>query len=149
MSEASKSIALAHAISALGSKATPEEIISTAAEFHEFIVSDGATKPVKAPVKATTATKPAAPKKPVKPAPVDDDEDEADDETETEDETDEDEDGITKDQVGESIAALIDNDQKDDAIAILKKHGAKSMSTLDAKHYEAVKKAADKKLSIA
>lgn len=148
MSEATKSMALSHAIALHGkSGATPEDIIETAGTFHAFIAgADTPTKPAK-PVKAATPATPTKPAKPVKAAPP---ADEDEDETEVDDEPDmeEDEDVITKEHVGEALAALIDNDQKDDAIAILKKHGAKSLSSLESKHYQKVKALADKKLTV-
>lgn len=142
-------MALAHAIALHGkSGANASDIIDSANVFHDYIVGEG-TAPAK-PAKAVKAAPPATkPVKPAKPAPAADDEDE--DETEAEPDADEDDDedgGVTKEHVGEALAALIDNDQKDDAIAILKKHGAKSLSSLDKQHYEKVKALADKKLNV-
>jgi hypothetical protein len=146
MSEATKHMALVQAI-ALFSKvgALPGVILDTAAQFDAFLT--GTAQPKAAKVVAP-ATKPAKPAKP--PVVEEDDEDDADadEEVEAEDEPEDDEEGITKEQVGEAIAALIDNDQKDDAIAILTKFKAKSLSSLKPESYEAAMKLAKKKLNI-
>lgn len=150
MSEATKSAALAHAISIFlpGSEETdPAAILKVAAQFDAFLTgSDVKASPATKAVAALTGKTPGKKKAP--PVVEDEDEDEeteeADDETETEDE----DEGVTKEQAGAAIAALIDNDQRDEAVAILAKYKAKSLKGLAPEHYEAVKKLAEKKLTI-
>jgi nucleoid-associated protein YgaU len=136
MSEATKSTALAHALQHHHGLASEDsEVIATAAKFAAFI--EGAAE---APAK-TAAPKTAAPAKAATPAPKpkkaapEPEPEETEEEAETE--------GLTKEQVGESIQALIDADMIDEATAIFKKYKAPSLGKLDPKFYEKVKAEAD------
>jgi hypothetical protein len=134
MSEATKSTALAHAIAFIGTSGDPDEVMQVAAKFAAFIegAAEAPAKPAApkaAPAKAATP----APK-PKKAAPEPEPE-ETEEEAETE--------GLTKEQVGESIQALIDADMIDEATAIFKKYKAPSLGTLNPKYYEKVKAEAD------
>lgn len=149
MSEATKSIALVQAVAFLKDMegAVDANVIAMAIKFDDFLTGTAKASPAAKAVaaltdKATTKKKPAAAIE----EPEEDEEDADDEEDDAEDE--DDEEGVTKDQVTKAIADLIDNDQRDEAIAILKKYKAKSIKGLDATHYEAVKKLAEKKLTI-
>lgn len=133
MSEASRSSALAHAVAHHATTDSADKVLATASVFHDFIAGNDkqpgpttATKP---------ATKPAVAKPATKPAPVE----VADDDAAGEE--------VTKEQVAESIDALITGDKRDEAVALLKKYGAKSISTLKPKDYAAVVEAAAEMLS--
>lgn len=126
MSEASRAAALQHAAMVHQGSGDPVATLETAEAFHAFISAGQDAAPAKAaPAKAAPA-KPAA-KTPAKAAPpVEPDPDE-----------------VTKDQMGESIAALIEADMRKQAVALLLKFKAKSVSEVAAENYAAVKQAAD------
>jgi hypothetical protein len=135
MSEATKSTALAHAIALIGKDGDPEEVMQVAAKFATFIEGAAEMPANRIPPKAAAPVKGAAPAaKPKKAAPEPEPE-ETEEEAETE--------GLTKEQVGESIQALIDADMIDEATAIFKKYKAPSLGKLDPKFYEKVKAEAD------
>lgn len=146
MSEATRNLALGHAIAHHTGKAgsTPDAIVATATAFDNFISGSGDAPAKTAPKAATPAAKPAAkptpaakpaakpaPKKPVAPP-----EDEAEEETAEEpaEETAEG-DGPTKEDVGNSIASLINANLAKECGALLKEFGAKSLSNIPVESY--------------
>lgn len=146
MSEATRVVALQAAIALAAKGAEAETVLTTAAEFEAFLSLSGDT-PAKgaqkaaAPTKAATkpATKPVPAKKPTKP-PVDDD---AEPEAEETTEEGEGEEGLTREEVGASVAKLLNNDMRDQAIALFKKYKAESLGSLKSEHFAAFKQDAD------
>lgn len=126
MSEASRAAALQHAI-ASNHATDPDLVLEIAEKFHAFITGGEDVKqpakaaPAKAPAKATQAK--AATKAVAQPEP--------------------DEDAITKEQVGESIEAMLNADMRKQAIALFAKYGAKSLSGVKTEDYAAIKQDAD------
>ncbi len=129
MSEASRAAALQHAAAIHHGSGDPVAALETAEAFHTFIVgtANGAAEPAK-PAKPA---KVAAPAKPAKPA--------AKPEPEVEPDTD----TVSKEQVGESIEAMLNADMRKQAIALFAKYGAKSLSGVKAEDYAAFKQDAD------
>ena len=125
MSEASRAAALQHAIAFLAG--AEGDALEIAERFHSFIV--GADTPTKA-----TPGKPAAKATPTKAAKA---------KAEPEPEAEPDENAVTKEQVGESIEAMLNADMRKQAIALFAKFGAKSLSGVKPEDYEAIKQAAD------
>lgn len=124
MSEASRAAALQHAAALYHGSANPEAVLDAAEAFHAFIAGAG---DVKQPTKPA-ATKPAAkPKAAAKPEP----------------EAAPDEGAVSKEQVGESIEAMLNADMRKQAIALFAKYGAKSLSGVKAEDYAAIKQDAD------
>jgi hypothetical protein len=145
MSEASKAAALAHAAAVHHGSGDAEAALATAEAFHQFITGGaGDVGQSNSSTAKREATKPAAPKKPAKPAtkpvpPADDDvTDEEAPDTETEDGEE-----VTKEQVGESIEALLNANLRKEAIALLGKFGAKGLSGIKPADYAKVKAGAD------
>lgn len=127
MSEASRAAALQHAAMIHQGGGDPVAALETAEAFHAFITGGEDIKqpakaaPAKAPAKATQAK--AATKAVAQPEP--------------------DEDAITKEQVGESIEAMLNADMRKQAIALFAKYGAKSLSGVKTEDYAAIKQDAD------
>src|ERR1700677_4954530 len=121
MSEASRAAALQHAAAVHHGTGDSFSTLQTAEEFHNFIVggntnfivggNTGETKQAE-PAKTPKAAKAAAAPKATKPAP----------------EPEADEDAVTKEQVGESIEAMLNANLRTKAIALFSKYGAKSLS---------------------
>lgn len=123
MSEASRAAALQHAAALFHGSANPEAVLDAAEAFHAFIVGGG-DAPAKTPAKAAAkAPAKAATKAVAQPEP--------------------DEDAITKEQVGESIEAMLNADMRKQAIALFAKYGAKSLSGVKPEDYAAIKQDAD------
>jgi alkanesulfonate monooxygenase SsuD/methylene tetrahydromethanopterin reductase-like flavin-dependent oxidoreductase (luciferase family) len=125
MSEASRAAALQHAAALFHGSANPEAVLETAEAFHAFIVGGG-----EAPAKATPA-KAAAKATPAKAA------------AKAIAQPESDEDAITKEQVGESIEAMLNADMRKQAIALFAKYGAKSLSGVKTEDYASIKQDAD------
>ena len=130
MSEASRAAALQHAAAVHHGSGDPVSTLQTAEEFHNFIVGGniGETKQAE-PAKAPKAAKAAAPAKAPKPAP--------------EPTPEADEDAVTKEQIGESIEAMLNANLRQKAIALFAKYGAKSLSGVKPEDYAALKGEAD------
>lgn len=133
MSEASRNLALGHAIAhhahPKAAPASAEDVANTAEVFNDFITNSGAvgepTKaPVKTPTKAATPLK-AVPKKVA--APVEEPEEPAEEAAEEEGEA-EDTAGPTKEDVGNAIASLINSNLKEECGKLLVKCGSKTKS---------------------
>lgn len=127
MSEASRAAALQHAAMIHQGSGDPVAALETAEAFHTFItggedVKQPAKAAVKTPAKAATPAK--APAKVAPPAEPDADE-------------------VSKEQVGESIEAMLNADMRKQAIALFAKYGAKSLSGVKAEDYAAIKQDAD------
>jgi hypothetical protein len=132
MSEATRAHALQHAATVHAGSNNPATVLETAEAFHAFITGDNETTPApKTPSEAApaapakSAAKPAAAKKA---APVVDD-------AEAEEAGEE----VTKEQVGESIEALLNNNLRAQAIKLFAKYGAKSLSGVKPEDYAAIK----------
>lgn len=129
MSEASRAAALQHAAAVYHGSRDQEAVLATAEAFHSFIVSglDNQAQP-KALAKPAAA-KPAAakPKPAAKPEP----------------EAEPDADAVTKENVGESIEAMLNTNMRNEAIALFKKYNAKSLSGVKPEDYAAIKQDAD------
>ena len=125
MSEASRAAALQHAATVHQGGGDPVAALETAEAFHAFIVGGG-----DAPAKATPA-KAAAKATPAKAA------------AKAVAQPESDEDAITKEQVGESIEAMLNADMRKQAIALFAKYGAKSLSGVKTEDYAAIKQDAD------
>lgn len=129
MSEASRAAALQHAAAVYHGSGDQEAVLATAEAFHSFIVSglDNQAQP-KALAKPAAA-KPAAakPKPAAKPEP----------------EAEPDADAVTKENVGESIEAMLNANMRNEAIALFKKYNAKSLSGVKPEDYAAIKQDAD------
>jgi hypothetical protein len=142
VSEATKAVALQHAVAIHGQIGDHAPILATAKALDAFMNSENpsgaakvatpAAKPAtpttttKAPAKVATPAK-TAPKKAAPPA--DDDAPEAD--------------GPTKEEVGESVQAMLDADRRDEAVALFAEYGGKSLSTVPPENYAALKQALD------
>ena len=126
MSEASRAAALQHAAALYHGSGDAEATLATAEAFHTFITGgNGAAEPAPATTKPKVAAKPATVTKPAKAAPQPD------------------EDAVTKEQVGEAIEGLLNADMRKQAVALFKKFGATSLSSLAEENYAAVKEAAE------
>jgi hypothetical protein len=126
MSEASRAAALQHAAMIHQGSGDPIAALETAEAFHSFIVGNGAAEPAPAAAKPKVPSKPVTVTKPkvaAKPEP--------------------DADAVTKEQVGEAIEGLLNADLRKQAIALFKKFGATSLSSLAEENYAAVKEAAE------
>ncbi len=128
MSEASREVALRHAIAFHAG--AEGDVLETAERFHSFIVGNGTTEPAKPakPAAAKPAAKPAAKATP---------------KAEPEVEPDADADAVTKEKVGESIEAMLNADMRKQAVALFAKYGAKSLSGVKTEDYAAIKQDAD------
>lgn len=125
MSEASRAIALQHAATVHTASGDADAVLAAAERFHAFIVGGEEKAPAKATaVKPAAAAKPKAP--PTKAAP------------EPEPEA-----TVTKEQVGESIEAMLNANMRNEAIALFKKYGAKSLSGVKPEDYGQIKQDAD------
>jgi hypothetical protein len=142
MSEATRNMALAHAVAHHGGNAMAPEVLGTAEAFHSFLTGSDAKPPAAAkpgtkPAGAAKPTKPAG-KPPVKPAPQPDDAEETTEE-QTEEEASEEEaaeeTGPTKEDVGNAIASLINSNLKAECGKLLKSVGATSLSTVPPAKY--------------
>ena len=125
MSEASRAIALQHAATVHTASGDADAVLAAAERFHAFIVGEDKQAPAK-----PAATKPAATKPkpaPAKPAP----------------EPEPDEAEVTKEQVGEGIEAMLNANLRNEAIALFKKYGAKSLSGVKPEDYAQLKQDAD------
>lgn len=133
MSEASRAAALQHAAMIHQGSGDPVAALETAEAFHSFITGgNGAAEPAPAAAKPKVPSKPATVTKPkvaAKPEP--------------EAEPDADADAVTKEQVGEAIEELLNADMRKQAVALFKKFGATSLSSLAEENYAAVKEAAE------
>ena len=135
MSEASKAAALAYAATVHHGSRDAESTIATAEAFHDFI--SGADKaaapapPAKAPAPPAKAPAPPAKAPPKKAPPAE------------EPEADADEDGVTKEQVGEAIEALLNADMRPQVMKLFAKFKAKSLSGVKPEDYAAFKTAAE------
>jgi hypothetical protein len=133
MSEASRAAALQHAASVHHGSNDAAATLETAEAFHSFINSGNAGETSAAPPsKPAKVAKAAAPAK-QKPAP--EPEVEADDEPAG--------DEVTKEQVGESIEAMLNANLRTKAIALFAKYKAKSLSQVKPEDYAALKAEAD------
>ena len=129
MSEASRAAALQHAAMIHQGSGDPVAALETAEAFHSFITGgNGAAEPAPATAKPKVASKPATVTKPAaKAAP----------------QPEPDADAVTKEQVGEAIEAMLNADMRKQAIALFKKFGATSLSSLAEEKYAAVKEEAE------
>lgn len=131
MSEASRAAALQHAAAVHQGSGDPVATLKTAEAFHTFIQrSEGnanvlpATKgPPKVAAKAPAKAAKAAP--PVEEAEVPEDS------------------GVTKEEVGEAIEAMLNANLRPAAIKLFKKYGANSLSGVKPEDYAAVKQEAE------
>ena len=128
MSEASKAAALAYAATVHHGSRDAESTIATAEAFHDFI--SGADKAA-APAPPAKAPAPPAKAPPKKAPPAE------------EPEADADEDGVTKEQVGEAIEALLNADMRPQVMKLFAKFKAKSLSGVKPEDYAAFKTAAE------
>jgi outer membrane biosynthesis protein TonB len=130
MSQETRAVALAHAITFHAGKAGLAGVLEAATTFNNFLNADsGVVLPN--PVVAAEAEKPKAEKpakvKAEKAKPAPEPEPEVADEPE----------GPTKEDVGKSVEAMLAANKRKEAIALMKKFGATSVSSLDAKNYAA------------
>lgn len=138
MSEATRAVALTEAVKVASAAQTFDDVLTLAEQYHQFLVSDAAapagTKPAAdkpAATKPTTTakgatTKPTTIKPPAKPEEqvvADAVEVGASDE------------GPTEEKVGKAIADLLAANKRKEAVALLKKFGATSKSTLKPEYY--------------
>lgn len=123
MSEASRAAALQHAAALFHGSANPEAVLDAAEAFHTFIVGGGDATAKATPAKTAKAPAKVAAKVVAQPEP--------------------DEDAITKEQVGDSIEAMLNADMRKQAIALFAKYGAKSLSGVKPEDYAAIKQDAD------
>jgi hypothetical protein len=124
MSEASRAIALQHAVATIGNTADHAAVLTAAEAYHSFITGNA-----EAPAKPVKASKPAAPvKQATKPVEAD---------------TAADEDGVTKEQVGEAIEAMLNANMRTQAVALFAKYKAKSLSGVKTEDYAAIKQDAE------
>lgn len=145
MSEATRAIALQHAVHIHGAAGdhTTEAILKTAETFHNFM-NGGDAETAPAPAKPATAARlaaAAAAKPAAKPAataakkpPAKSEEQlvkEATDRAAAEAEAE----GPTKDQIGQAVEDLLKANLRIPAVALLKKHGAKSVSEVPEESY--------------
>jgi hypothetical protein len=132
MSEASRAAALQHAAAVHHGTGDTPAALAAAEAFHNFIVggNTGETKQAE-PAKAPKPAKAAAPAKAPKAAPEPEPEPEAN------------EDAVTKEQVGESIEAMLNANLRTKAIALFAAYGAKSLSGVKPEDYAALKGEAD------
>jgi hypothetical protein len=131
MSEASRAIALQHAVALHHGSGDHDEALFTAQAFHDFIVGNaGAATQSAEPVKVLEKKK-AAPK-PAKVAPpvVEEDAEPAVDE-------------VSKEQVGEVIEAMLNANMRKQAVELFAKYKAKSLSGVKPEDYAALKQDAD------
>jgi hypothetical protein len=130
MSEASRAAALQHAAAVYHGSGDQEAVLATAEAFHAFITGNGEEA---APAKPATKTAAKAVKTAAKakPEPV------------AEPVAEPDEDAVTKEQVGESIEAMLNADMRKQAIALFAKYGAKSLSGVKPEDFAAFKQDAD------
>ena len=127
MSEASRAAALQHAAAVHHGTGDTGAALEAAEKFHAFIAGD-ATLEAQAP-KTPKQAKAAAPAKAAKAAP--------------EPAPEADEDAVTREQVGESIEAMLNANLRTKAIALFAKYGAKSLSGVKPEDYAALKGEAD------
>ena|ERR1017187_4456644 len=120
MSENNRAQALAGALT-LNSNGTAEEVLATAEAFLAFLSGEEAEA---TPVKAAKPAK--SPKSPPKPEP---EKDEAE--------------AVSKQLVGEAVEKLLGANKRAEAVALMKKFKATSVSSLDEKHYAAFLEEAD------
>ena len=137
MSEASRAAALAHA--ALVHQGSGDAIgtLETAEAFHSFI-GGGENAKVAPPAKTAAPVKAAAPAKPAKkaaPPVVEEDEEEEAPEAAEE--------GVTKEEAGEAIEALLNANLRDKALKIFAKYKAKSLGGVKPSDYAALKQDAE------
>lgn len=132
MSEASRAAALAHAATVHHGSADPQATLQAAEAFHAFIVANGEAAPAK-PVKLGAAAKQPKPIKQPQPVAPPVEEEEADEPAE----------GVTKEQVGEAVEALLNANLRNQAIALFKKFNAKSLSGISPADYAAAKQEAE------
>ncbi len=131
MSQETRAVALAHAITFTAQvKGGMAAVLQAATDFNNFLNADsGVVLPN--PVVAAEAEKPKAEKpakvKAEKAKPAPEPEPEVADEPE----------GPTKEDVGKSVEAMLAANKRKEAIALMKKFGATSVSSLDAKNYAA------------
>jgi hypothetical protein len=127
MSEASRAAALQHAAAVHQGSGDPVATLETADAFHAFIVgaSNGAGEPAPkaAAPKATPKPKGAQVPKPAPPK-------EPDPEPAGED--------VSKEQVGAAIAAMLNANLRNQAIALFAKYKAKSLSGMQSSDYAAI-----------
>jgi hypothetical protein len=134
MSEASKAAALAHAATVHYASGDAEATLATAELFHQFVTGEKAAAKPAATGKPAAAT---ATKK--KPATQPADDDAADEGEEGAAEGGE----VTKEEVGAAVEALLNADLRDKVIKLYAKYKAKSLSSLKASDYAAVKSEAE------
>ena len=130
MSEASRAIALQHAVALHHGSGDHDEALFTAQAFHDFIVNQ--VSPVDqavTPTKTAKSPKKAAPVK-VAPPVVEEDAEPAVDE-------------VSKEQVGEVIEAMLNANMREQAVELFAKYKAKSLSGVKPEDYAALKQDAD------
>jgi hypothetical protein len=134
MSQETRAVALAHAITFTAQvKGGIAAVLAAATDFNNFLNADsGVVLPN--PVVAAEAEKPKAEKadkpakmKAEKAKPAPEPEPEVADEPE----------GLTKEDVGKSVEAMLAANKRKEAIALMKKFGATSVSSLDKANYAA------------
>lgn len=141
MSEASRALALAHAVAVHQGTNDTASVLETAEAFHAFITgTENVAKEAPAkPAKAAAPVKPAATKpKKAAPPPVEDAEEE-----EEEAPTPDDDGAPTKEEVGEAIEALLNANLRAKVIKLFEKYNAKSLSSLKPEDYAAIKSDAE------
>jgi len=127
MSQETRAVALAHAITFHAGKAGLAGVLEAATTFNNFLNADsGVVLPN--PVVTTEAEAPAPkkagrPPKAEKPAP--------------EPEVVKEPEGPTKEEVGKAVEAMLAANKRKEAIALMKQFKATSVSSLDTKHYAA------------
>jgi hypothetical protein len=129
MSQETRAVALAHAITFTAQvKGGIAAVLAAATDFNNFLNADSG---VVLPNPVVEAEKPKAEKpakaKAEKAKPAPEPEPEVADELE----------GPTKEDVGKSVEAMLAANKRKEAIALMKKFGATSVSSLDAKNYAA------------
>lgn len=135
MSEATRAVALTEAVKVASAAQTFDDVLTLAEQYHQFLVSDaavpaGTTSDVQKPTTKLAATKPATKLAAIKPAPKTEEQVVADAaEAGAGDE------GPTEEKVGKAIADLLAANKRKEAVALLKKFGATSKSTLKPEHY--------------
>lgn len=137
MSEATRAVALTEAVKVASAAQTFDDVLTLAEQYHQFLVSDAAvpagTKPAAdkpAATKPTTTAKGATTKPTTTKPPAKSEEQTVADAAEAGAE-----DGPTEEQVGKAIADLLAANKRKEAVALLKKFGATSKSTLKPEHY--------------
>jgi len=142
MPVATRAVALQEAIkySASADRLTVEDVLARAEAFHQFIMRDEAASVPPAQPVAAAAPKAEKPKA-VKPR-VTEDELAAKAMAEARAKAEAEQDAPSTEEITQVIEALLDANKKDEAVALFKYHGAKSLSSLPKDKYGEFVKAA-------